>query len=290
MEWSERLKVWLPLHLFSIGGTEFTAGSALAVATVLAITYLAARILSRVATHHLTRHGVEDEIALRTATAVLQGAIWLTGIDVVLHLLGIRLTTLFATTGFLALGAGFGVKSIIENWLSGVIVRAGQNIRPGDVVAVDGQWLVIRNVGLRTTEAVSFRDEEVIVPNSIVAQSTITNLTRHDTLYRLDVAVSVSYESDLHLVRKTLEATLSDLEWRSHEKLPAVYLSRFGDSSVDYDVHVWVDDVRHVLKPSSDLHEAIWWAFKSAGIVMAFPQLGVHLDSPVGERSDERAR
>jgi len=280
------LSALLRVRLFTIGGTDTTVGSALAVAAILVITYLVARAVRRLARRHFSRHGIDDDIALQTTAMVLQVVVWLVGIEVVLHLLGIRLATLFATTGFLALGAGFGIKSVVENWLAGVILRVGQTIRPGDIIVVQDRWLQIQNIGPRNTDALTYSNEEVMIPNSTITQQIVTNLTRHDRIYRLEATVGVSYDSDLDVVRKTLETTLNGLEWRSTQQEPAVYLTKFGDSSVNYTVHVWIDDVRKTLRPSSDLHEAIWWALKKAGIVIAYPQLDVHLDPPSGGKSE----
>jgi len=287
VDWQTRLTALLGVRLFSIGDTDTTVGSALAIVTILVVTYLVARKVSRLASHSLSRRGVDDDLALQTTTTVMQLVTWLVGIEVVLHLLGIRLATLFATTGFLALGAGFGIKSVVENWISGVILRLGRTIRPGDIIVVQDRWLHVQRVGPRTTEARSFKDEEVLIPNATVAQSVVTNLTRHDNQYRLEATVGVSYDSDLDLVRKTLETTLSGLKWRSARKEPGVYLTKFGDSSINYTAHVWLDDVRQTLRPASDLHEAIRWALKKAGIVIAFPQLDVHLDPRSGGKSKQ---
>ncbi len=278
MDWQSRLTALLGVRLFTISGVDTTVGSALAIAAILVVTYLVARSVHRLARHHFSRLGVDDDIALQTTALVLQVVVWFIGIEVVLHLLGIRLATLFATTGFLAIGAGFGIKSLVENWLSGVILRMGQTIRPGDVVVVQDRWLQIKRIGPRTTDALTYRNEEVLIPNSTIAGQMVTNLTRHDRLFRIEATVGVSYNSDLDAVRKTLETTLNDLEWRSTKREPAVYLKKFGDSSVNYTVHVWIDDVGHTLRSASDLHEAIWWALKRAGITIAFPQLDVHLD------------
>ncbi len=69
----------------------------------------------------------------------------------------------------------------------------------------------------------------------------VQNLTRHDRLHRIEARVGVAYESDLALVRKTLEETIDKLDWRSGARNPAVYLREFGDSSVNYDIDVWID-------------------------------------------------
>ena len=88
--------------------------------------------------------------------------------------------------------------------------------------------------------------------NATITQSVVTNLTRHDSLFRLEVKVGVSYDSDVDLVRETLETTLNGLEWRSTEHEPAVYPTEFGDSSVNYVVYAWIDNVRRTLKPALD--------------------------------------
>jgi small-conductance mechanosensitive channel len=286
MDWQTRLTALLRVRLFTISDTDTTVGSALAVVAILVVTYLVARTVRRLTGHYFNRHGIDDDLALQTTTTVLQLVVWLVGIEVVLHILGVHLATLFATAGFLALGAGLGIKSVVENWISGVILRVGRTIRPGDIIVVQDRWLHVKRIGPRVTEARSFKDEEVMIPNATVAQSVVTNLTRHDTFFRLEATVGVAYDSDLDLVRQTLETTLTGLEWRSAIKEPAVYLTEFGDSSITYTTHVWIDDVRHTLRPASDLHEAIWWALKKAGIVIAFRQLDVHLDPPSGGRSE----
>jgi small-conductance mechanosensitive channel len=281
MTWqSEGLSALLDRRLFTISGTDTTAGSALAVVAIMVATHLVARSMRRVAARLYRRHGVDDDIAVQTTATVLQVVVWLVGIEIVLHMLGIRLATLFATTGALALGAGFAIKNMVENWISGIVLRAGQTIRPGDVIVIDDRWLTVKKIGMRTTDALTFADEEVMIPNGLVTQSIVTNLTRHDRLYRIEVKVGVSYGSDIDLVRQTLETTVNGLEWRSHTQEPAVYLTEFAASSVNYAVYVWIDDVRHALKPASDLHEAVWKGLKQAGIVIAFPQLDVHLDPP----------
>jgi len=287
MDWQTRLTELLGVRLFTISGTDTTVGSVLAVVAILVVTYLVARTVRRRAAYHFNRHGIDDDLAVQTAATVLQLVTWLIGIELVLHVLGIRLATLFATTGFLALGAGFGIKSLVENWVSGVILRVGRTIRPDDIIVVQDRWLHVKRIGPRTTEARSYKDEEVMIPNATVAQSVVTNLTRHDLQFRLEATVGVAYDSDLNLVRETLETALNGLEWRSAKPVPAVYLTEFGDSSVNYTTYVWIDDVRNTLRPASDLHEAIWWALKKAGIVIAYRQLDVHLDRPSGGKSKQ---
>ena len=106
-------------------------------------------------------------------------------------------------------------------------------------------------------------------------------MTRHDRLHRLEVKVGVSYDSDLELVRKTLEQTIEKLERRSKAKEPMLFLEKFADSSINYSVDVWIDDANDSRGRKSDLHEAVWWALKDKNISIAYQQIDLHLDQNI---------
>jgi small-conductance mechanosensitive channel len=93
----------------------------------------------------------------------------------------------------------------------------------------------------------------------------------------LQTEVGVSYASDLRQVRATLQAVCEGLDWKSAQKQPLIQLLDFGDSSVVYRVLVWIEDPWIAGRLRSQLNEAIWWALKDAGVVIAFPQLDVHI-------------
>lgn len=138
--------------------------------------------------------------------------------------------------------------------------------------------MVIQRINIRVTEAKTYEGEDILIPNSLIAQSMVENLTRHDRQYRIDMKVGVAYESDLALVRKTLEETVDNLEWRLQEKRPGVFLVEYGKSSVNYRIILWIDNVDDSYQRKSDLLEAVWWALKDKGITVAYPQLDLHLD------------
>ena len=264
--------------LFSIGDSQTTAGVALAAVGVVFVTLLLGQLVQRAVQGFFEKLHAKDHDAARAYGVIVQVVIWVIGFELALHLLGIRLTTLFAASGFFALGAGFAVKNIVENFMSGGILRVEKTIRPGDVIMVNDKWLFIKRIGMRTTSALTYDGEEVLIPNSTVAQSVVTNLTREDRLHRIHIRVGVAFSSDLDIVRKTLEETVDRLEWRSQKKPPKVFLDKFGDSSIEYIVNVWLDDASDSLVRRSDLHEAIWRTLKTRGISIAFRQLDVHVD------------
>jgi potassium efflux system protein len=267
----------LNVPLVTIGGTQTTIGTWLAAIITVIVTLLAAKLIRSSVQRVFHRLDQADGIG-NTCGIVAQVIVWLIGFELTLHLLGIQLTTLFAASGFLALGAGFAVKNIVENFLSGGILKAEKTIRPGDFIVVDNKWLHIEKIGLRTVKAKTYDGEDILIPNSIIAQSMVQSLTRDNREHRIEIRVGVAYTSDLKLVRTTLEKALQSLEWRSRDHPSKVYLSEFGDSCVNYTVHLWIENVNDSRGRKSDLHEAVWWALKDAGITIAYPQMDVHID------------
>ena len=141
--------------------------------------------------------------------------------------------------------------------------------------------MTVYRIGLRVTIATTYDGEEVLIPNSLIAESMVTNMTRNDRLHRIQVQVGVSYDSDLKLVREVLEQTIDKLEWRSNVKKPILYLEEFGDSSVNYSIKIWINEARESRRRKSELLEAVWWALKDRDITIAYPQMDLHLDQKV---------
>jgi potassium efflux system protein len=274
--------------LFNIGNAQTTAGMLLAAFLVIIATLLLAYLVRKAVQRFFLRMHNQDDHAARVFSISAQLIIWLIGFELILHLFGIRLTTLLAASGFLALGAGLAAKNIVENFLSGVIIRVEKVVWPGDLIIVDDRWLIIEHIGMRTIKATSYDGQEVLIPNAMMAQSMITNLTRGNRMYRIQVKVGVRYESDLTLVRSTLEDTIDKLEWRSQAMQPKVFLEEFGKSNVIYAVDVWIDDANDARRRRSDLHETVWGALKDKGILIAYAQLDVHLDQNVVDAVAQR--
>ena len=143
---------------------------------------------------------------------------------------------------------------------------------------VEGRFVRVREMGIRATIARTLDDEEIIIPNSTIVQSTVKNYTLKDSIYRLRATVGVVYGSDMALVKQTLQQLAASMSWRNQTKDPLVLMIEFGDSAVVFEVSVWIDDPWVLRRARSDLNEAIWWAFKEKGVTIAFPQLDVHLD------------
>jgi len=134
-------------------------------------------------------------------------------------------------------------------------------------------------MGTRATVARTRDEEELIIPNSVLVQSTVTNHTLGDTLYRIRTKVGVAYGSDMERVFEVLLDAGRSVADRVPDKEPIILLLEFGDSSVVFEVSVWATDPWAARVTRSNLNMAIWRHLKDVGITIAFPQLDVHFDA-----------
>jgi small-conductance mechanosensitive channel len=281
MEFFHVLDRILETRLFVIAGTTINVVTVLTLVIIVAVTLITSMAAQRGVRRAFQRRGVGDEGSIRATSRLLHYGILALGFGVGIHTMGINLTALFAAGAVFAVAIGFAMQNISQNFISGIILLAERVIKPGDILEIDGVMVKVIDMGIRTTVARTLNEEDIIVPNSVLVQSLVKNHTLRDALYRLRVTVGVTYGSDLKVVMETLQRAAEDLPWRHGGKEPRVLLKGFGDSSVDFEVSVWVDDPWTTQGGRSELHQAIWWALKGAGVTIAFPQLDVHLDPPV---------
>lgn len=287
MDWlQERLKLeseLLDIPLFSLGGTPVTVATLIVFVVIVVLTFLVSHLIQKALLRALRLRKVKDEGTLEVARRLLHYLVVATGLAIGLQTIGINLSALFAAGAVFAIGLGFAMQNIMQNFVSGVILLTERSIKPGDVLQVESRFVRVQKMGIRATIARTLDEEEIIVPNSAIVQSTVTNYTLRDSLYRLRCKVGVVYGSDMKRVRETLERVVEGIEWRVKDREPVVLLVEFGSSSVDWEVSVWMTDPWRVRRARSELNQAIWWALKEAGITIAFPQLDVHFDPPVME-------
>lgn len=294
MNWKERLEGAFALFnqpLFSLGGTPVTLATIATGVVIVSVAFVISSLLRR-AFHRGLKGRLElDAGTLGVASRLLHYLVVITGFAIALHTIGINLTGLFAAGALFAVGIGFAMQNLTANFVSGIILLLERAIKPGDVLEVEGQMVRVKDMGIRATVARTLDDEDLVVPNSQLVQSTVTNYTLRDQIYRLRVAVGAAYESDVEEVIRILEKITDELPWRYKERQPVVLLSDFGSSSIDFEISVWIEDPWRARRAGSDLRRAIWRGFKDSSITIAFPQVDVHFDPPVVEslRGLERA-
>ena len=276
----------IDVRLFEIGGRAVTLGTLIASVLTMVTAYVLSFLLRRGLLRAL---GGTDQGALHSITRLLHYAVVLIGFSVALQTAGIDLRALFAAGALFAVGIGFAMQNVAQNFVSGLILLVEHSIRPGDVLEIEGKQVRVVEMGVRSTRVRSRDDEVLIVPNSTLVQSTVRSFTLLDSLCRVRVTVGVGYDMDMRAVRATLDEAAKKLPIRSLAKEPLVLLNDFGASSVDWEVSIWIEDPWSLRPSAAALREAVWNAFAERGIRMAFPQLDLHLDAPVIAALGQRA-
>jgi len=267
--------------LFEVGGTPITVGRLIAAAVVIVLTFSLSRLLQRGLARGLKLRGVTNEGTIGASRRLTHYAMVVLGVALAMRAVGVDLSALFAAGAVFALGLSFAMQNIAQNFVSGMILLLERSIKPGDVLEVEGRVVRVREMGIRATYARTLDDEEIIVPNSTIVQSTVKSYTLRDSVYRLRALVGVTYGSDMALVRRVLETTAAAFPHRLPARDALILMSEFADSSVVWEISVWIDDPWRMRRMRSALQESIWWAFREHGITIAFPQLDVHFDRDV---------
>lgn len=189
-----------------------------------------------------------------------------------LFLLGFSLTSLAVVAGGLSVGIGFGLQNIVQNFIAGLILLFGRSFQAGETIQIGETWCRVKKVNIRNTVVETFDNATLFVPNSDLISSKIINWSHRDPKVRREVAVGVAYGTDTDKVRRVLtEAALSHPHVLP-EPGPTVIFMDFGESSLDFKVLFWVDDVSRALGVTSDVRFEINRRFGAEGIEIPYPQ------------------
>jgi len=264
--------------LINVKSIEAMGMKAFAATAIFLAAYWVSRMLQRRIDRRLRQDSHNDEATICAYKNIARSIVMVPGILIAVHVLGLNLSVFFTTGGLFAVALAFAMKNMAENYVSGMLLRLERTIKPGDVLETEGAMVRVKSIGLRSTIVRSKYEKDLVIPNSELVQERVTNYTYRDVLCRIMTMVGVAYSSDLMKVRKILEHTCDQLEWKSDQHDPEVLLVEFGSSSVNYKISVWIEDPWESGPAKSHLNEAIWWALQKADIVMAYPQLDVHFD------------
>lgn len=190
---------------------------------------------------------------------------------------GFDLSQLALVAGALSLGIGFGLQNIVSNFVSGLILLAERPFKTGDIIEAGGYTGTVTNINVRATEIQLFDRKTLILPNSDLINSPVSNWMHRNTLGRVAIKVGVSYGSDPQKVYDILLEIAADHPRILGNPEPFVAFDDFGSSSLDFTLYAYLADIGYGLTVRTELRMAIFERFKAAGIEIPFPQRDVHL-------------
>jgi small-conductance mechanosensitive channel len=282
----EHLRALFTAPWFTLGDTPVTAGRLIGlVVIVFAVWWFASLVETGVRRIALRGDGhALSKPAVYAWSRVLRYSVWIVGTLVGLGYIGFDLTNLALFGGAIGVGIGFGLQNIFSNFMSGIIILLERTLKVGDFVDLaSGVQGTVREIGLRYTRVTTNDDVDVIVPNSEFINGRVTNWTYENQMRRLHVPFGVAYGSDKARVKAAAlraAATINDSAGE-HGREADVWLVGFGDSSLNFELVVWVGPER-VARPGFTQAEFLWAIedeLRVEGIEIPFPQRDLHVRS-----------
>jgi potassium-dependent mechanosensitive channel len=261
------------------GPLQITVGNVLIAAfLVYAALLLSGLFRSLVAQGVERKHGGDRGLS-ESVSRLVQYIIVTVGIIFGLAALGVELQNFAILAGALGIGVGFGLQNVVNNFASGLILLFERPVRVGDTVVVNDVWGTIQKIGLRSTVMVTFDQSEMIVPNADLVSEKVTNWTLSSPTARVIVPIGVAYGSPVQRVKEIMIAAALEMEDVLHEPPPEALFLDFGDNSLDFELRMWVNNIRRRLFVRSAVLTSIEQRFNDEGIEIPFPQRDLHLRS-----------
>ena len=272
---------------FRIGEISISLTTILIALAILVIGILATRAVQAwLRTRFLPRTTLDPSLQ-NSVTTILGYLGVIAATALALAQLGVDFQKITLVAGALSIGIGFGLQSVVSNFVSGLILLAERPIRVGDIIAVKGEEGLVRRIHVRATEIETGDRASVIIPNSELITQVVKNRTHTDTFARGSVAVGVSYDSDVVKVRDTLLDIAKTHPHVMQSPGPTVFLTGFGESAINFELGWVVRNLGDGAGIKSEICFSILERFRAEGIVMPYPHRHIHIDGMADEAEPE---
>lgn len=236
--------------------------------------------LLRYIKNHVVPHGLKYtklDRGAREAVASLVGYLGIIiAILIALSVTGVKMQNIAIIAGALSVGIGFGLQSIVNNFISGLILLFERPIRRGDWIVTGDTEGYVKSINIRSTQIETFDRADVIVPNSELITAKVTNWMLRDPFGRILIPIGVSYDADVEKAYNILLdiALNHPMVVTKHRQMsePKVLFRKFGDSALELELRCFIKDIDQRLNVISELNFAIVAAFRREGIEIPFPQ------------------
>ncbi|MHB1272731.1 MAG: mechanosensitive ion channel family protein [Rhodanobacter sp.] len=288
----EQIGDWLDLG-FKFGGVNVTIGSVLGAVLLFAVFLFVTSLLKRLLHRYAQRNDHVNPSTLYTVERLLHYLLLSIGVLWALSVAGIPMARMTVFAGALGVGLGFGLQAIFNNFVSGLILLFDRSLKVGDFVELaSGVHGHVREIRIRATLISTNDDIDILVPNSEFVTGRVVNWTLREVARRQKIPFGVAYGTDKELVKKAALEAAANVPFTlslDGPRAPQVWLAGFGDSSLDFQLVVWLnaDATRRVGAVTAAYNWALLTALEKYDIEIPFPQRDLHVRSWVRPARDD---
>lgn len=267
---------------FDYGDTRISLYRALLVLAVIAVVIIAARLASSGVRRLFRRLTSLDSTQQLLGEKIVGIVVWVICVLLGVDFLGVDLTAFTVFTGAFGLALGFGLQKTFGNLLAGIILLMDRSIKPGDVIAVGGGVVgEVKKIGLRAV-SVTTRDKiEYLIPNENLMVNQVENWSYSSRDVRLKIPVGIDYGTDIELAERLMLQAARGTPRVLEQPGPTVWVTAFGESSIQLELQVWINDPEMGLGDvRSGILKRLWALFRENGIRIPFPQREVTVKNP----------
>lgn len=273
----ETIKNFLELEVVHIGEYKLQVYTLFTILGIYLITKLILFLIKK--TIFSRKNNKLDVGASYALLQIIKYIVWVIAIAFILETLGVKLTVLIVGSAALLVGVGLGLQQTFNDILSGIILLSEKSIKIEDVIEMDGDIVKIQSIGLRTSKALNTDDVSIIIPNSLITTNKVINWSHQAMKARFRIDVGVAYGSDIDLVIKVLEESAFEHSDVSDREATEARLVNFGNSSLDFQVLFFSENIFRISKVKSDIRRSISQKFTENKIAIPFPQMDLHFKS-----------
>ena len=287
VEWEGiRLLIYQAVSGFQIGGITISLISLASAIFLFIVLLFITRFIQKVlANKVLPKTRMEESV--RLSFVQIFGYIGLTiAFMSAISSVGFDMSSLALIAGALSVGIGFGLQSIVSNFVSGLILLFERPIKVGDWVILSSGEGVVKRISVRATEIETLDRTAIIIPNSELISASVTNWTHKDRTGRLTINVGVSYNADPQAVYDILLEVAKESDLVLSSPLPSVLFKDYGESSLIFELRIFIRNITDRYTIATKLRLEIWNKFKEEGIEIPFPQRDLHIRSADGFRDE----
>ncbi len=224
-----------------------------------------------------------DDIIFELLNRFSGAIIHAVAIVLALDIMGINVMPFVAGAGILGIAIGFAAKDTLSNLIAGILLIIDRPFEIGDRIEVwsapagSSSWGDVIDIGLRATKIRTTDNIIIVIPNNEIMKRDIVNYTLISTNIRIRINIGVAYDTDIKHAKEVILKVASKMDWILEDPPPRVVVRNFGESAVDLQLRVWINDARRRMDTISAITDNVKCAFDKAGIEIPYPKRDIHI-------------